>query len=201
MDSDSVKGAEYMAVHNGSLKEKLIEEGLREIAENGVQNFSMRRVAAACGVSCAAPYKHFKDKEEFFVALIDYIACIWKDRQNKVLETCPQDNCSRLIALSVEYVRFLVENPHVRSLIMTQYREFDEAYSNMRSRMSTKSRRILVEYCREVNMPQDVYRRKIMVVRSLIFGTALLFDSGEIEYNEESLKDLEYNISREFKLP
>ena len=190
-----------MAVRNGSLKERLIEEGLREIAEHGVQNFSMRRVAAACGVSCAAPYKHFSDKEEFFAALIDYIAGIWKERQNRVLESCQPDNRSRLVALSVEYVRFLVENPHVRSLIMTQYKEFDEAYSNMRSRMSNKSRRILVEYCREVNMPQDVYRRKIMVVRSLIFGAALLFDSGEIEYNEEALKDLEYNIGREFLIP
>ena len=190
-----------MAARNGSVKEKLISEGLREISENGVQNFSMRRVAAACGVSCAAPYKHFRDKEEFFAALIDYIASIWKERQEKVLQSCLEDNRSRLVALSVEYVRFLVENPHVRSLIMTQYREFDESYSNMRSRMSTKSRRILVEYCREVGMPPDVYRRKIMVVRSLIFGAALLFDSGEIEYNEDSIKDLEYNISREFIIP
>ena len=195
---DNKEGAGCMAVRNSSLKESLIEEGLREIAENGVQNFSMRRVASACGVSCAAPYKHFKDKEEFFAALIDYIAVIWKERQNSVLENCPTDNRSRLVALSVEYVRFLVENPHVRSLIMTQYKEFDEAYSNMRSRMSNKSRRILVEYCREVNMSPEVYRRKIMVVRSLIFGAALLFDSGEIEYNEAALKDLEYNISREF---
>ena len=91
-----------MTIRNSTLKASLIEEGLREIAENGVQNFSMRRVAAACRVSCAAPYKHFKDKEEFFAALIDYIAGIWKERQNKVLETCPQDNCSRLVALSVE---------------------------------------------------------------------------------------------------
>ena len=189
-----------MPARNGSIKEKLIHEGLREIADNGVQGFSMRRVASVCGVSCAAPYKHFRDKEEFFAALVDYIAGIWQERQEAVLANCPSDNRSRLVAISVEYVRFLVENPHVRSLIMTQYTKFDEVYSNMRSRMSIKSSRILAEYCREVGMPPQVYRRKIMVVRSLIFGAALLFDSGELEYNEESLKDLEYNISREFDL-
>lgn len=188
-------------MRNGSVKERLIEEGLREIAENGVQNFSMRRVASACGVSCAAPYKHFRDKEAFFAALIDYIDGIWKECQNKVLENCAEDTHSRLVAISVEYVRFLVENPHVRSLIMTQYREFDEVYNNMRSRMSLKSRCLVAEYCREVGMPPQVYRRKIMVVRSLIWGAALLFDSGEIEYNEDALKDLEYNIDREFSLP
>ena len=186
---------------NSSVKERLIEEGLRELAEKGVQGFSMRRVAAVCGVSCAAPYKHFRDKEEFFAILIDYIAGIWNERQETVLSSCPEDNRSRLVALSVEYVRFLVENPHVRSLIMTQYTKFDEVYSNMRSRMSIKSSRILAEYCREKAMPPLVYRRKIMVVRSLIFGAAMLFDSGEIDYNEETLKDLAYNISREFDLP
>lgn len=190
-----------MAVRNSLMRENLIREGMREIAENGVQNFSMRRVAAACGVSCAAPYKHFKDKEEFFAALIDYTDGIWKERQSSVIDRCPDNNRSRLVAISVEYVRFLVENPHVRSMIMTQYQEFDDVYSNMRSRMSQLSTHIVEAYCREVNMPPEVYRRKILAVRALIFGSALLFDSGEIEYNEETLKDLEYTIDREFSLP
>lgn len=190
-----------MAPHTGTVWDKLIEEGLRELAENGVQNFSMRRVAAACGVSCAAPYKHFSDKEAFFATLIDHIDAIWRERQNSVLEHCAEDNRSRLIAISVEYVRFLVENPHVRSLIMTRYDEFDVIYSNVRSRMSQKSRRLVAEYCREVGMPPQVYRRKIMVIRSLIFGAALLFDSGEIEYSEAAMQDLKYNIEREFSLP
>jgi len=190
-----------MAARNGLMRERLIQEGMREIAKNGVQNFSMRRVAAACGVSCAAPYKHFRDKEEYFAALIDYIDGLWSARQDELLAGCPEDERSRLVALSVEYVRFLVENPHVRSLIMTQYQEFDSIYSNMRSSMSRRSRSIVEAYCNEVNMPPEVRRRKLMAVRALIYGSALLFDNGEIEYNDETLKDLEYTIDREFSLP
>ena len=49
------------------LKEKLLTAGIDEIMTHGMGDFSLRRVAAACGASCAAPYKHFKNKEEFIV--------------------------------------------------------------------------------------------------------------------------------------
>ena len=42
-------------------REALILAGLEELNEYGIQHFSTRRVAKACGMSCAAPYKHFKD--------------------------------------------------------------------------------------------------------------------------------------------
>ena len=47
------------------LKEKLLTAGIDEILTHGMGDFSLRRVAASCGASCAAPYKHFKNKEEF----------------------------------------------------------------------------------------------------------------------------------------
>ena len=47
------------------LREKLLSAGIDEIVTHGVEGFSLRRVAAACGASCAAPYKHFKNKYEF----------------------------------------------------------------------------------------------------------------------------------------
>ena len=43
------------------LKEKLLTAGIDEILIHGMGDFSLRRVAAACGASCAAPYKHFKN--------------------------------------------------------------------------------------------------------------------------------------------
>ena len=46
-------------------KSALIRAGLKELRENGYNNFSIRRVAADCGISCAAPYRHFKNKGEF----------------------------------------------------------------------------------------------------------------------------------------
>ena len=48
--------------------ELLLLAGIEEIEKNGIQNLSMRKLAARCGISCAAPYKHFKDKEQMLGA-------------------------------------------------------------------------------------------------------------------------------------
>ena len=48
-----------------SVRERLIIAGIEELRERGVQNFSLRRAALSAQVSCAAPYRHFKDKNEY----------------------------------------------------------------------------------------------------------------------------------------
>ena len=49
----------------GSVRTRLIVAGINELEERGVKDFSLRRVALAAEVSCAAPYRHFKDKDDF----------------------------------------------------------------------------------------------------------------------------------------
>ena len=53
----------------GHLREELILAGIEEIEAHGVRGFSLRRVAKKCGVSCAAPYKHFADLNDFLLAI------------------------------------------------------------------------------------------------------------------------------------
>ena len=42
------------------LRNALIETGIQIVSTEGVNAFSLRKVAAACGVSHAAPYSHFQ---------------------------------------------------------------------------------------------------------------------------------------------
>ena len=55
--------------HHGDLRNALIEAGIKIINENGEDALSLRKVAAACGVSHAAPYAHFPDKESLLSAI------------------------------------------------------------------------------------------------------------------------------------
>ena len=45
-----------------NVRSRLLFSGLKELETHGVADFSLRRVAQDAGVSCAAPYRHFKDK-------------------------------------------------------------------------------------------------------------------------------------------
>ncbi len=48
--------------HHGNLREVLIEAALALIAERGPAGFAFAEVARAAGVSPAAPYRHFRDR-------------------------------------------------------------------------------------------------------------------------------------------
>jgi AcrR family transcriptional regulator len=50
--------------HHGNLREALIEAALRLIGKNGPGGFTMAEAARAAGVSPAAPYRHFRDRDE-----------------------------------------------------------------------------------------------------------------------------------------
>jgi AcrR family transcriptional regulator len=49
--------------HHGNLKEALITAARRLIAERGPAGFTLIEAARLAGVSAAAPYRHFKDRE------------------------------------------------------------------------------------------------------------------------------------------
>ena len=67
---------------SASVREQLIAAGTAELEAHGIADFSLRRVAAACNISCAAPYKHFKNREEFINSIFTYI----KDQLNLLLD-------------------------------------------------------------------------------------------------------------------
>ena len=76
---------------------RLILYGLRYMAENGTDNISLRKIAAECGVSCAAPYKHFEDKDDFIAAIIQYVADKWTEIANGIINEYPDDMRKQLV--------------------------------------------------------------------------------------------------------
>ncbi|MBQ7499429.1 MAG: TetR/AcrR family transcriptional regulator [Clostridia bacterium] len=183
-------------------REKLILAGLEEINKYGINDFSARRVAKQCGISCSAPYKHFRDRDDFIEAIFLYLKNIYDERQKALLEEYKDASCrEQLIRISMTYIDFLTEYPLFRRMIMQFYETVDEDLGILRGKLSDRSFDMVDKYCRQVDMPPDVRKRKQFIVRSIIFTAAMFFDNGELEYTEENRKLVESLISREFDLP
>lgn len=62
--------------HHGNLREALIEAALELIGDKGVAGFTFAEAARKAGVSPAAPYRHFKDRDALLadVAAKGYVA-------------------------------------------------------------------------------------------------------------------------------
>ena len=185
----------------GHLKEELILAGIREIEAHGVRGFSLRRVAKKCNVSCAAPYKHFTDLNDFFLAIVRYINQQWYLRQDRIIRAYPNDPRRQLTEISVEYIDFLMDNPHFRSIIMLREEDISPEMQHEKAALSVGTARCIRAYCRSVGMPHDVEVRKTFLVRSIIYGAALMFDNGELPYTEENKRNVWLLIDREFDLP
>ena len=187
-----------MPEKNTNLREALIIAGINEINEHGVGGFSIRRVADACNVSCAAPYRHFESKRDYIAAIVDYVNDLWAARQEEVVTNCGGSVRDQIIEISLEYVRFLMEKPIYRSILMLKDDEFDNLYHKKRSQFGSLSQELEARLFAASNLDEETWKRKLLVVRSMIFGTVFLFDAGEFAYNETNLENLRYTINREF---
>ena len=96
--------------HHGNLKEELIEKGLEYIDRYGTESLSMRKLAETAGVSPAAPYAHFKNKEAFLTAIRDYITGKFHATLQETVDRCG-DSDTVLSELGKNYVRFFYANP------------------------------------------------------------------------------------------
>lgn len=108
--------------HHGFLEKDLLEKGLQLLNNVGLEAFSLRKVADMCGVSHAAPYRHFKNKEELIYAITMSVSDEFTSLINKALAENEGDSRKQIMAVSKLYVKFMVENPeHFRFIFMTNH--------------------------------------------------------------------------------
>ncbi len=187
-----------MAERNRNLREDLIQAGIDEINKHGANGFSFRRVADACNVSSAAPYKHFKDKKEFISEIVDFVNSQWFVVQDQTIASCSDDPREQMVSVATAYLKFLMENPHYRQILMLKNADFDNLYHRKRGELNSRTQQIMQRVKETYNLSDEVWHRKALMVRSLLFGAVFMFDSGEFRYSEQSLEDIRYVIDREF---
>ncbi len=154
-----------------TLRERLIIAGIDEISTHGIKNFSLRRVAAACNTSCAAPYKHFKNKDEMVFAIIGYINSQWALLRDKILSLFEGDTERQLLEISVSYIRFCVANPSFHSVLTKS-----DGASDLRALGigDTVSR-----YCKEHGFSGERCELLEFSLKAVLLGTVAMLERGE----------------------
>jgi AcrR family transcriptional regulator len=100
------------AYQHGNLREALIQAGLKLLSEGGVEKLSLRAAAQLAGVSHAAPYRHFRDKNALVAAIAEQGYRLLTARmQEEEKRVTSGDLRARLTAIGVGYVAFAIEHP------------------------------------------------------------------------------------------
>jgi AcrR family transcriptional regulator len=105
--------------HHGDLRRALITAALAAVAEDGPEGFTLRDVAQRAGVSVAAPYRHFKDKDALLAEVAAECALRLGAAMDAAVAAASSDPLERFRATGIAYVRFAVEHPaHFRAVCL-----------------------------------------------------------------------------------
>lgn len=140
--------------HHGDLKNALIQAGLEILAREGVSGLSLRKVAKQVGVSHAAPYSHFADKQALIAAIstegfkqlfkqIESVFAAYKDEpENLLIET------------AWTYLQFAQNEPDRFKLMFSSVLEKEKAYPDFVEISQNNFRQLveIVEVCQQAEI-------------------------------------------------
>jgi AcrR family transcriptional regulator len=108
--------------HHGDLRAALLTAAEHELADKGIEGFSLRGVAKRAGVSHAAPLHHFRDTRQLLTALAaDGFRRFLATQQERRAKS-EQDALSQLVASGLGYVDFALSHPALFRLMFSSDR-------------------------------------------------------------------------------
>ncbi|MDP3180054.1 MAG: TetR/AcrR family transcriptional regulator [Spirochaetaceae bacterium] len=172
--------------HHGDLKNALIKAGIDILATDGIDGLSLRKTAQKAGVSHAAPYAHFADKQ----ALVAAIASAGHRRINarftELRDRHPDDPLRQLVETAWAYAEFgLEETEHFRvtySSMVTKERDYPDLVDMIGQ--NAEILRSLMERCQAAGILIAGDPELVAVgVWGLVHGFISLVLEGQISHN------------------
>ncbi len=171
-----------------NVRHRLILSGMAELEEHGIAGFSLRRAADAAQVSCAAPYRHFKGKDEYIAEIITFVVSKWELLSKEINAIFKNDVSSLVIETCIANLRFRIAN-----------RNFPLALAHSKASGKTIDDGIgdVVElYCKEKGLDGETVRLKRFFALSMIFGAVSMVSD---ENSDEIFALTRKKLTEEFK--
>lgn len=174
--------------HHGDLRHSLIEKGLEIINQEGEEKLSLRKVAMECGVSNAAPYAHFKSKDEFIVAIQQHIMDSFTNSLEKTAEQY-KDSDSLLLMLGKSYVMFFYKNPLYFDFLFSRKNIKIQLSLNVSDENENPPLDILkktaVSIFKKANISEKSMQDKIIAMWALVQGLSSIVTMPNVEYDDD----------------
>ncbi|MCG6121581.1 MAG: TetR/AcrR family transcriptional regulator [Microvirga sp.] len=114
-DHDTLEhaGATRRGYHHGDLRAHLIATVTDLVETQGPEGFSISEAARRASVSSAAPYKHFRDRDEILRAVATKAMEDLRDDMTAAASRYPEGSLEAVAAIGEAYVRFARTRPGV----------------------------------------------------------------------------------------
>lgn len=130
-DTEAQEAAKKAGYHHGDLKEVLTCAARELIEKKGPEGFSLAEACRMAGVSTAAPYRHFADRD----ALVGSVAARGFDTLTEVTRTerdrFQAGTVDSIVAMGQAYVRFAQDEPAVFRLMFASHKGEDAFHQSL----------------------------------------------------------------------
>jgi AcrR family transcriptional regulator len=106
--------------HHGELREALISATRRLVEERGAENFTLADACRVAGVTTAAPYRHFRGKQEILEEIASRGFDELRAKSKSAVAAKGEGTLDGIIAMGQAYVAFAVEQTAVFRLMFGQ---------------------------------------------------------------------------------
>jgi len=106
--------------HHGELREALIRATRQLVEERGAENFTLADACRVAGVTTAAPYRHFRGKQEILAEIASRGFDEMRKRAMAVVAEKGEGTLEGIIAMGQGYVAFAVRETAVFRLMFGQ---------------------------------------------------------------------------------
>jgi AcrR family transcriptional regulator len=178
--------------HHGDLRAALKTAALSLIDEHGVKGLVLSDAAHLAGVSVAAPYRHFKDKEALLAEIAAEGFAMFRDALARAAQSHPQDKVKRLVEMGVAYVDFALHHrSHFKvmwegGIVKANYPDIEHTAS--------QAYLLLEEAARDLHPRAHPSRQQALVraAWSVVHGYSMLTLEGELPAHgtEQSARNL-----------
>jgi AcrR family transcriptional regulator len=103
--------------HHGDLRRALVEAALELLLEGGTEALGMRELARRVGVSAAAPYRHFRDKQALIQAVAAAGFALFLEAIEGAKASVATDE--QFGAMAEAYVQFALRYPRLYKLMFS----------------------------------------------------------------------------------
>jgi|SRR5579871_1265753 len=111
LSTSNPDGSPARPYHHGSLRSALLDEAVRVLAEGDATSLSLRDLARRLGVSHAAPYRHFADKDSLLAAIAEQGFERLASEVDGAATQHPHEPARQLADAGWAYVRFALREP------------------------------------------------------------------------------------------
>jgi AcrR family transcriptional regulator len=161
--------------HHGDLHAALVRAAMELLEESGETELSLRAVARRAGVSAAAPYRHYADRE----ALVSAVAAVgYRELAERLAAAHPSPSTPEQLAnVAIAYVQFALERPALFRIMFGEPCDRD----NDQRVAATAAVSQYVHAIVERTFPQADPDAMATAVWALVHGLAFLHLDGKLD--------------------